>query len=481
MTFSKGHALLIGVGTYKDAPHLDVPITVGDAEEVAAVLQNPRYCGYPKGQVTLLHDASATRERILNELDRLAAKTTEENTVLIFYAGHGFYDQEKNYYLTTHETKLENRKVVAGSAIAEKELLEKLLALKSKRAFLIFNACYSGALSPDSLGDPEHLMGENLPEQTAMALLKTGEGRVIITACRENQKSYFKRGEPMTIFAEALTDGLRGKGINSRRGYISVFDLYDYVFSSVKSEAQRRWDLTQEPELTIHKGIGAMAIALHRGKSGVGELGIEDRPTSLSGKVRELDPAESRQMLRQILHGDSNVAAGRDITNSSFHWGDSIDARRSVGFNNRPTGPVNQVFGDKRNINTGGGDYAEGNIDKRKGIFGGQFTGQTVGVSEGAVTFYPSSTTEPRATVSLQEAYQKVQQAVEQARQSDNEELADELQGVELDLKAALRAQNKGDASKRQSKLSQAREDLTTIAEEQPHLQSLVKMLQQVQ
>ena len=102
-------------------------------------------------------------------------------------------------------------------------------------------------------------------------MLGTGEGRVIITACRENQKSYFVRKEPTTIFANALVRGLRGEGLQSRRGYISVFDLYEYVYQEVRDEVHRRFDLVQEVELTIHKGVGALAVALHRGKVGRGK------------------------------------------------------------------------------------------------------------------------------------------------------------------------------------------------------------------
>ena len=44
---------------------------------------------------------------------------------------------------------------------------------------------------------------------------------------------------------------------------------------------------------------------------------------------------------------------------------DSIDARESQGFVNHPKGNVEQDFGDKFNYDTGGGDAAGRNIDKR--------------------------------------------------------------------------------------------------------------------
>lgn len=47
-----------------------------------------------------------------------------------------------------------------------------------------------------------------------------------------------------------------------------------------------------------------------------------------------------------------------------------------------------KVMGDKTTINTGGGDYAEGNIDKRQGAFiiGGTIYGPVVAIKQGSVT-----------------------------------------------------------------------------------------------
>ncbi|MGF1514746.1 MAG: caspase domain-containing protein, partial [Elainellaceae cyanobacterium] len=184
MPFETAHALIIGVGSYAHQPEMNVPITVEDAMEVADVLRNPRYCGYPEGQVTLLTEGEATRERVEGLLDELAATLTEQDTFLLFYSGHGEYGED-GYYLTTHDTRMSEGKVVAGTGVQEWVLLEKLQAIRAKRVFLLFNACHSGEISPQALGDELEATGRSLPERTATALLGTGEGRVIITACRE--------------------------------------------------------------------------------------------------------------------------------------------------------------------------------------------------------------------------------------------------------------------------------------------------------
>ncbi|MFL5802053.1 MAG: hypothetical protein ACJ8CR_09980, partial [Roseiflexaceae bacterium] len=68
---------------------------------------------------------------------------------------------------------------------------------------------------------------------------------------------------------------------------------------------------------------------------------------------REVSADVSRATLQQVMRIGGDVVAN-----------DKITALGGKGFVNRPTGPVQQIFGDQRNINTGGGDYAEGNIDK---------------------------------------------------------------------------------------------------------------------
>jgi uncharacterized caspase-like protein len=217
MPFSTGHALLIGVGDYQYASGLNVPMTTADAQGVADALRDPQLCGYPDAQVMLLSDAAATREAILGALDQLATSTREGDTVFLFYAGHGMYGADKSYYLTTHDTQLEgvpgSRTVVAGTGVSEQELLTRLKALKASRILLVFNACHSGEISPTLAEEADTSMsGANVPDATAAALLATGEGRIIITACRDRQFSFVGSG-PRTIFGQILVDTLRGQGV----------------------------------------------------------------------------------------------------------------------------------------------------------------------------------------------------------------------------------------------------------------------------
>jgi len=386
MPFDQGHALLIGVGTYANKSGWAVPTTVEDARTVAAVLRDPQFCGYVEGQVTLLSNEQATRQGVLAGLDTLIAQTSTDSTVLLFYSGHGHYDSAGAYYLTTHDVQTDAAgKVVPGTSLSQKDLLEKLRAVKAKRMVLVFNACHSGEIGV--LGDEPapDLPHANVPDDTAAALLGTGDGRVILTACRDQQYSFIGNNSTLTIFAEMLVNGLQGKGIISNRGYISIFDLYNYLYDAVgdavaddnrvSPQTRQHYGGTQEPQITIIKQVGPFAIALYKGAEALGEFDPQQSNVDAGKALRTVSRTEAREKLAEQIQiggdvvggdkvggdkvGGDKISAGGDasgapmykaggnmenVGNTETVEGDKIDARRSQGFVNRPTGPVTQTF-----------------------------------------------------------------------------------------------------------------------------------------
>jgi hypothetical protein len=326
MAFTHGHALIIGVGSYRFAPHLNVPITVADAEAVAAVLRDPRFCSYPADQVTLLADGNATREGILAALADLAQRTTPDDTVLLFYSGHGEYSADGGYYLTTHDTRFDQGGGVTGTALSQVDLIDALRKIKGQRVLVLVNACHAGELSPILGAGQPAVVGQPFPQQTAAALLATGSGRIIITACREQQVSYIGPG-PLTIFAQALTDGLRGQGVSGRAGFISAFDLYTHLYFAVREAVEQRVPPAlrqqhgpQEPELTVLKGVGPFAVALFRGATQTGAFPTDHTPP-LETAMRTVEPSRSRWAFQQIT-GERSVNIAGSVSNSTIITGD---------------------------------------------------------------------------------------------------------------------------------------------------------------
>lgn len=370
MSFPQGHALLIGVGTHQYHAGIDVPITVADAKAVADVLQNAKQCGYPSGQVKVIHNASATKAGILSALDQLAAQTSTEHTVFLFYCGHGALGTNGNYYLVSHDAQLQNGRVVADTGVSEGELLAKLRTLAAQRVILVFNACHSGNISPTLSLATAELAASNPDEEAASALLSTGQGRIILVACREQQVSYIGQGTN-TIFTQALIDGLQGKGVRNNNGFISVFSLYEHLYETVRAVVQTQFNAIQEPELTVLKGVGPFAVARYRGANTLGDLdGSEALPEGTA--VREVTSSRSERIFKQRMMqtGSGGVAIGPSAKAAGARGvvADIIHGPVSTGDHARQIQTDSYL---ERQTNTDGGTYVEGNV-KTAGDFIGR-------------------------------------------------------------------------------------------------------------
>ena len=326
MTFTQGHALLVGVGTYQQIPFYDLPIMVADADAVCSALKDPDTCGYPADQVTLLHDQAATRQSILAALEELVAKAASESTVLFYYVGHGMYGTDGLYYLTTHETQLAGDKVIKGSGVSELDLIDRLRAIPAKRLLVIINACHAGKVSPNLGPGSGFPPNTNPPEKLSATLLATGEGRIILTACRPEQSSWVGGGQ-LTIFTQAIVDGLRGGGyVPNNQGYISAYGLYEHVFSAVKTAVTQLGEV-QEPELTVLRGVGPFPVALYRGATDRGSFDAGEALPE-TGALRQVDPALSWRLLDQaarqiaVMAGDHSAAIVGNVSNSMVITGD---------------------------------------------------------------------------------------------------------------------------------------------------------------
>ena len=83
--FGRYHALVIGINDYQYLPRLET--AVNDATAVAD-LRRQKY----SFEVTLL--LNPTRERVIRTMDELRRTLTENDNLLIYYAGHGVLDAE---------------------------------------------------------------------------------------------------------------------------------------------------------------------------------------------------------------------------------------------------------------------------------------------------------------------------------------------------------------------------------------------------
>jgi hypothetical protein len=361
--YSQGHALVVGVGTYQQSDY-SVPITLGDAKGVYDALIDPGICAYPPDQVTFRHDGEATRAQVLQDLAALAKRTyNADDTVMIFLCGHGG-GAGAQWNFATHDAQIESYTgIVDGTGISTGELLTAFRGIQAKKVLLIINACFSGAVSSvlDAQKKPTKVLGSAPPDELTLEVLKTGEGRAILTASAPDQSSYFDTNATRTIFGDALIEGLNGS-LPSRSGYIGLFELYDTLYDQVTEGAERLHG-KQQPVITVLQNIGKFPIALHRGKTpgNLGEAGLKTKPGEGTAG-RALDPIQfgpasaGRDVNQNIAGGDINqgMQAGGNINTGIQASGPVIQGSTFQGdFVGRDKFGGDRVEGDKNEVTIG--------------------------------------------------------------------------------------------------------------------------------
>jgi WD40 repeat protein len=159
------HALLIAVQEY-DHPsvnRLDYP--VGDAQQVERELTS-RYTFEPQNVTTL---KNPDRRTILDALDRMTEKLKPEDNLLIFYTGHGQWDEQRKqgYWLPRDATRDRRADWISNS-----DLRDAIRGIRARHILLISDACFAGGIfqSREAFGAASSAVAEldNLPSRTAM-------------------------------------------------------------------------------------------------------------------------------------------------------------------------------------------------------------------------------------------------------------------------------------------------------------------------
>jgi len=133
------YALLIGCNDYLNESIVDLDYPCLDVKAIAEVLTK-RYSFNPDQVVLLLNP---TRKVIISEFERLGKTITEHDNLLIFYAGHGFWDEhfKQGYWLPIDASK-ENR----SEWISNGTVRDFIRGIRSRHTLLIADACFSGAI-----------------------------------------------------------------------------------------------------------------------------------------------------------------------------------------------------------------------------------------------------------------------------------------------------------------------------------------------
>ncbi len=249
--FGHYYALVIGINHYKQWAKLET--AVNDAKQVAKVLQE-QY-GFIIEDRFLLLDDEATYDNILSSLDQLSEHLTEQDQLLIYYAGHGYRDNNNQAYWLPIDAEKKNQNT-PHNWISANDITAKIsmATTKARKVLIIADSCYSGTFTHNNHSKQTWVVGEQQRETNLFAQLPTylltenktfllknaiKPSRILIASGGDEPVADIGGGKH-SVFTQALLKGLQKRPE-------SVFTAHT-LFNTIAKEVVSSQTTHQTPE-----------------------------------------------------------------------------------------------------------------------------------------------------------------------------------------------------------------------------------------
>jgi hypothetical protein len=133
------YALVIAVQDYEDPNVNSLQYPVQDAENLVNTLTT--FYNFDEKNISLLKNPD--RNAIIKTFDEFAKKLTEEDNLLIFYAGHGYWDErlKQGYWLPVDASRNSRTEWISNGTIRD-----YVAGMAAKHTLLVSDACFSGGI-----------------------------------------------------------------------------------------------------------------------------------------------------------------------------------------------------------------------------------------------------------------------------------------------------------------------------------------------
>ncbi|AGY58671.1 AAA family ATPase [Gloeobacter kilaueensis] len=280
--------LLIGVNQYQESPLAPLGYCAADCEGIAEALLEAT-APFPNKELLIHHDfakSPPTHRAIAASLDRIVAEAMPQDTLLVYFCGHGVLDPASaQTILCLADTRFD---ALTDTGLGLRQLLLRFGNCRARQQLVWLDACHSGSLrlqgsasAETSSSDPTAGLVEPLREYAAQS-----RGFYAMLSCDRDQQSWEFPGLGHGVFTYFLMRGLRGEAANAE-GLIEMDGLYKYVYhGTLRYIDNVNQQLRLENSQRARRGVGEQhaLYSLQTPKKiveFVGELVIGTRPSSL--------------------------------------------------------------------------------------------------------------------------------------------------------------------------------------------------------
>lgn len=223
-SYDEHFALIIGINKYENLPVLEY--AVNDAKAVRDILIEK--FNYKEENIKLLVDEQATNKNIMDEYYNLINNTAINDSVLIFFAGHGStypsIDKDKGFLVPCDGTEIKMNTLISWDRLINDSEL-----IRAKHIFFIMDACYSGLA----------LLRSN-PSKRFLKDMVRRQSRQVLTAGKANQTVKDSGAETNnSLFTGYLLKALNGEA-KTEQGVICASSVMNYVYNKVANDPKSR-------------------------------------------------------------------------------------------------------------------------------------------------------------------------------------------------------------------------------------------------
>jgi Caspase domain len=226
-------ALIVANGEYEQEALRDLAAPAADAEALGRVLGDQQI-----GDFTVQVVRNQPAHVISAQIEELFSESRRDDVLLLHFSGHGLKSESGALFFAASNTR-PNR---LGSTAVSADFVQRCMqASRSRSIVLLLDCCYGGAFAQGvkvrAAGDVNVL--DSFPRETRSG---GGRGRAVITASSamefafEGDQLSDQRPRP-SAFTSALVEGLAtGDADRDEDGWVSLNELYDYVFDKVREQ-----------------------------------------------------------------------------------------------------------------------------------------------------------------------------------------------------------------------------------------------------
>lgn len=263
---SKRLALLIASENYenKELKENRLGAPKNDILELSRILKNQEIGGFD-----VEFSPNESSQKVRERIEKFFKYKTQrrEDTLLLYFSGHGLKDENGQLHLATVNT---DPKLLESTAVSSRFIADMINASYSRRKIILLDCCFSGGFIK-GIG----LKGRNdaiTRDQFCDSKNRYGEGVYILTSSTSTQLSREETGNRrktrLSVFTRSIIEGIRtGKADQSPTdGWITVDELFDYVgeyINEITKKKPNRYepDSEQTPEHSNFGKRGEIIIA----------------------------------------------------------------------------------------------------------------------------------------------------------------------------------------------------------------------------